>query len=106
MDSSTNQISSDSESDNLNDPKFVIFSQVSKLFQFRCSMTVNKGRMKRSNYVKKGQYQFPFTFTLPDTLPSSFRYTDNNGHVFGIKYTVSVYFKSKVLECTTEFKVL
>jgi hypothetical protein len=56
--------------------------------------------------VKKGQYEFPFTFTIPAGHPSSFQFIDCNGHNYQVKYVVHVQFKNSVLECKREIKVV
>ena len=35
-------------------------------------MNSKKTKNQQSNFVKKGQYEFPFTFTIPSGNPSSF----------------------------------
>lgn len=55
------------------DMKFPLFLETSKLFQFRSTLKVGKRNAKHHNHlVKKGQYEFPFTFTIPSGHPSSF----------------------------------
>ena len=55
----------------------------------------------RGKHIPVGQYEFPFTFTLPDKLPSSFQYVNPEGDSFQIKYSIQVYLDDEepLLEC-------
>ena len=40
---------------------------------------VQNGKLKISNnYISKGKYTFPFEMDIPDNIPASFLYIDNN----------------------------
>jgi hypothetical protein len=62
--------------------KFLIFKLDVRLFKFR------------GEIIPKGQYRFPFTFKVPKkNVPSSFKFIDENGDQYSVKYTIEVYFK-------------
>lgn len=82
-----------------------MFSETSKLFQFRSNLKVGKSK-KHSHLVKRGQYEFPFTFTIPSGHPSSFKFVDNNEMNYQVKYEVNVEFKNRILFCKKEIKVI
>lgn len=46
----------------------------------------------RGKHVPVGQYEFPFTFKIPDKIPSSFQYINKRGENYQIKYVIHVYF--------------
>lgn len=86
---------------------FPLFSETSKLFQFRSTLKVGKKNTKQGRHlVKKGQYEFPFTFTIPSGNPSSFQFIDNNDMNYQVKYEVNVEFKGGMLSCKKEIKVV
>ena len=39
-----------------------------------------------------GQYEFPFTFRLPENLPSSFHFVNDRGENYQVRYSVAVSF--------------
>lgn len=59
-----------------------------------------------NHLVNKGQYEFPFTCTIPSGHPSSFELIDNNGHLYQVKYVVQVEFKDGPLSCRKEITVV
>jgi len=73
-----------------------LFSELFSLYQF-CD-----------SYVPVGQYEFPFTFILPPTIPSSFSLKQANGQDYSIVYTVKGYLgaEGSLLECKKEIRVL
>lgn len=56
-----------------------------------------------------GQYEFPFTFRLPKSMPNSFSIglQDEEHHAYSIRYTLTAYFDSEepVLHCTVPITV-
>lgn len=59
--------------------------------------------------VPPGQYEFPFTFILPEKIPSSFQFINARGENFQIKYLINVYFEDyndPILRMEKEIKVL
>ena len=76
--------------DNDEDCQLPMFRQFQKLFQFRSSLQTNKAnhRQVQNHLVTKGQYEFPFTLTIPRGNPSSFQFIDSNGNNYQVKYVV------------------
>lgn len=42
-----------------------------------------------------GQYEFPFSFKLPDRLPSSFQLVNEHGENYQVKYSVTCSFEDR-----------
>ena len=59
-------------------------NETHKIFNYRKSFQISS-----NNYLAKGKYSFPFEVELPDNIPGSFLYMDNNTYV-EIIYTVKV----------------
>jgi hypothetical protein len=70
----------DNKDDNKeNEEGLPMFHQTEKLFVFRSSVNVSKGKAQ-GHTVKKAQYEFPFTVTIPPSSPSSFQFIDSCGN--------------------------
>ena len=53
------------------------------LFKYEKKLKIN------NEYISKGKYSFPFEIDIPDNIPGSFLYLDNNIY-FEIIYTISI----------------
>lgn len=73
----------------------LLFKYEQRIFKFRQNIPniANKNVNYANCYnVRKGQYEFPFTFLIPENHPSSFVFIDNNGAKHQVKYFMHVYF--------------
>lgn len=76
---------------------YLIFKLDVRLFKFR------------GDSIPKGQYKFPFTFKVPKkNVPSSFKFINDKGECYCVKYTIEVYFKDglPLMSQTKEFRIL
>ena len=77
---------SDENSENKNDNTNIEnIDKTKTIFKYKKKLNISNG------YISKGKYTFPFEIDIPDNIPSSFLYLDNNIYI-EIIYTLKIKF--------------
>lgn len=75
---------------------YLLFKLDERLFKFR------------GEKIPAGQFEFNFTFQIPNNIPSSFKFISAVGDLFSVQYQIHVYFNDPepLMIHTREIKIL
>ena len=74
------------KNNNNNNKNFENIDETKTIFKYERKIKIN------NNYLSKGKYTFPFEVEIPENIPPSFLYIDNNIY-FEIIYTIKIKFE-------------